>query len=1210
MTESINLSQELSSPPPGQQQPGQSVDLGQALQKEPKVDLGAELAKPKPQPAQGGLTSVNPSVNVVGDYLTNWTKFAAGGIRPAFRAIVDGLVGLGNKLGVYDFDKGHHYAPNDPHLDGRAMDVDTINGETVGVEATPGIKKFISQALAADPRVRLGVPKEILKEIGTMGGRIFQDDPAHIHVEYDPVGQATGKVNLGTQLAKATPSGQKVDLGQAMTGQPVAHSGRMGAYGPEEAQRSEQGPVGQVALGPLNSAVQAFNAWWEPISLDSPILGGLVRSSGDLHRIKAIAADMWNTMHSAHDPGELTSAMQAIDDKYGLFTPANIAALYRDDPNDPVVSYLHNHPTIDDVGARTVANLIGLNPARLVTMLAKVTKLDKVAQAGARVAMQQPHIAKAVKATERVVNPHALLRQVETDASTPDEREQAGRTFKNATNRAVHTAVQEVEQDAGMPRGLTKDQRVEIARRSQNQDGNIRNIPNENVGQPGKKIGKTLDELAVEHREWIKKVTAEKVATGQLDPLSVENVETHLPLHDQPFGTVHTAEGMAPGETREGGVPGGMSRKSIFAKGKQQTEHRGASGIISELQANKQLSTRYDPYIQSLNYILPSRMRDELTRAADAFNRTGLAQQLTYRDVGVWDPATKSWVKQDVTGEAGQQAAKRWAMVQGRAQARTDVRGEFEKQGIIAPDENLRSMAQQHPQYAEGKAVQANKSVAEAHNRAAADSVAKSSADRLFGPGSRMAKKAQQLTEMAGQSGFNKARAQLFAKSVNTAARRLATERFERIQGAAEKEARAAGFTPGRDVTAVPMAAHVAVPENVVKFLKNEGASSRDALGAGGMISGFTDLYRMGIITNPVRHVFWNLGMNFLAATGGRGMQFFNPGAKDSIWRAPDAEWERLADKYNATIYQNAQHPIFGGHDLGTMTQTPLKKVYGETKQTFGGGLKGAVKGAEGVANAAATRAWQLNQKITFDLFEHRYAVQLFKDMVEKQGMSYDRAGIAVRKALGDYLGVSASGAEAAMKQVFLFYPWMKTVIPFQAKQLLEHPQFVTGPYGTIHRWNEHRGDPNVDHEAPGAIYMGRDSNSGQLNYASWPGPQRDVANLMESVDPTTGDVTPQKFMNEAVNHLNPILGMAYDIGSTQLQEAQEPNAAYHVAYNKNAPTAQKAQQFVESEVGHVPFAQLGQHAEKGATGGANRSHPKCAHGQHLPTPVTRRPAH
>jgi len=120
------------------------------------------------------------------DYITNWTSYAAGGIRPVFRAVVDGLVGLGNHLGVYDFNKGHHYAPNDPHLDGRAGDFDVINGEQVIGKPTPGISTFITQSLAQNPNVRVGVPQAIYNALpANQKKRAFVDAGSgpHIHVE-------------------------------------------------------------------------------------------------------------------------------------------------------------------------------------------------------------------------------------------------------------------------------------------------------------------------------------------------------------------------------------------------------------------------------------------------------------------------------------------------------------------------------------------------------------------------------------------------------------------------------------------------------------------------------------------------------------------------------------------------------------------------------------------------------------------------------------------------------------------------------------------------------------------------------------------------------------------------------------------------------------------------------------------------------------------
>jgi hypothetical protein len=168
----------------------------------------------KPPPGQSGLFSVNPGVNVIGDYLTKWTKFAGGGIRDEFRTVVDGLSKTFH-LGIYDFDKGHHYAPNDPHLDGRAMDVDTIDGDQVGTKLTPSIRSYITAALAT-PNVRVGVPKEIYAALpANQKARAFVDAPAHIHTEL-------AKVMPGQTVA---PAGFKPDPPKGFVKDPQAKFG-------------------------------------------------------------------------------------------------------------------------------------------------------------------------------------------------------------------------------------------------------------------------------------------------------------------------------------------------------------------------------------------------------------------------------------------------------------------------------------------------------------------------------------------------------------------------------------------------------------------------------------------------------------------------------------------------------------------------------------------------------------------------------------------------------------------------------------------------------------------------------------------------------------------------------------------------------------------------------------------------------------------------
>ena len=147
------------------------------------------------------------------DFSTNYAGVPGkGGITPAFRSIVQQLTNQGNKLGVFDFNAGHtSLGIASPHAQGRAMDVDTVNGEPVGTRLSPNLGQFINQALQTDPRVRVGVPKEIFQQLGplTRDGRIFVDDPAHIHIELDPMATAPGKAPATKMPQGAVPVGAK-----------------------------------------------------------------------------------------------------------------------------------------------------------------------------------------------------------------------------------------------------------------------------------------------------------------------------------------------------------------------------------------------------------------------------------------------------------------------------------------------------------------------------------------------------------------------------------------------------------------------------------------------------------------------------------------------------------------------------------------------------------------------------------------------------------------------------------------------------------------------------------------------------------------------------------------------------------------------------------------------------------------------------------------
>ena len=226
---------------------------------------------------KGGIFGVNPGVNVMGDFMTNNGGFNTPGIRPEFRSIVTQLANDGNRMGVYDFNRGHHYAPNDPHLDGRAMDVDTVNGEPVGTRLSPNLGQFITQALSVDPRVRLGVPKQIYQQLGGLvgNGRIFVDDPAHIHVEFDPGAmyqhqQAAAVASPSPKwLAQTTP---KPSAQPSPTASPL-----------QQAQEASFGQVLQKAGSAVEEAGKGFAKEYvyeqdHPLALFSDTFGSLQRA--------------------------------------------------------------------------------------------------------------------------------------------------------------------------------------------------------------------------------------------------------------------------------------------------------------------------------------------------------------------------------------------------------------------------------------------------------------------------------------------------------------------------------------------------------------------------------------------------------------------------------------------------------------------------------------------------------------------------------------------------------------------------------------------------------------------------------------------------------------------------------------------------------------------------------------------------------------------
>lgn len=326
-----------------------------------------------------------------------------------------------------------------------------------------------------------------------------------------------------------------------------------------------------------------------------------------------------------------------------------------------------------------------------------------------------------------------------------------------------------------------------------------------------------------------------------------------------------------------------------------------------------------------------------------------------------------------------------------------------------------------------------------------------------------------------------------------------------------------------------------AVPEQVANFVKemtHAGATEPEALAFAHATTGLgkllqlaypayhsvQNLMRQGVIFNPIVHGFWNLMFQYLGA-GGDIREV--PGILNFLGKIPENPEAEAAGVFHAL---GAPRTIGGKSAVSVMTK-PWNEL-----------------GFWQKASRAGAEEWQFNQHVVFDVMERRYASALFKTF-RRRGMSADAAGNAVRRALGDYANVRNIGTDAALRQAFFFYPWLKTILPFWIKNGVTRPQTWNAPLAGIQTHNELAGDPNArsETENPFAVYTG--NTNGQPDYWDMPLPQRILEPLGETVAGSVSGNAKERakgFRSLILNRLNPIVGAGAStlgqVGSTEQQ--------------------------------------------------------------------------
>lgn len=376
----------------------------------------------------------------------------------------------------------------------------------------------------------------------------------------------------------------------------------------------------------------------------------------------------------------------------------------------------------------------------------------------------------------------------------------------------------------------------------------------------------------------------------------------------------------------------------------------------------------------------------------------------------------------------------------------------------------------------------------------------------------------------------------------------------------------------GQDVLATigsPTLRDSTVHPEVVKLLRRTAASLPDADKQGVLkaLDTFNKFARIGIIANPAVHVGWNLTYNFLAAGGS--------------WDDVGAVWAKTA---------RAMGQAAGGKAITTAERTApriAEAQFARTRPMFGSDEARALTvptanltGLE-KADKLATNLWERNQQVVFDVAEREFADRLYTKLAPKLGD--DAAAIQVRKALGDYANTDPT---SLANRLFIFYPWLKTVVPFWAKTLAKAPEHVTAPVEGIRRNNElvdknfnaPRKNPRGDFTAE----LGQDSR-GQMRDFSVPHPARILSELATPIESAMGggDLThalsgPQRI---AESHINPAAGSVFDLFSTLLSKSSDPaqGGNFRTVFDKSAPPVEQAKQaagFAGSRLaGGLPFS-------------------------------------
>ena len=910
--------------------------------------------QPKPKATPSGLYSVNPGVNVVGDYLTRWTKFAGGGIRDAFRSIVDGLASTFH-LGIYDFDKGHHYAPNDPHLDGRAMDVDTINGESVGTTLTPTIRSYIEKVLET-PNTRVGVPAQIYRALpADMRKRAFVDAPAHIHTELAQV--------MPDQTV--APAGFKPDPSQGFVKDPQAKPppkplpSLSGASNPMDAAGGPTSAGGTLPPMAHSFGIQLAGHQDLPFILAN----ALQRDNASLPSPKTLAEQFNDPKSHVYQAWHLylRNPGQAMDE-YGYGSPAQDQWLVKNRPNSPEGWTAQQMLRLPALNALLTFGGEQVNPMAWAEGAAAGKTLSIGADAARALGLDR--LGQNVAQTVGLGSPlYDLNRRGGVEAS---QWAKGAISSINAPHELLHLPSNK-QMLTDVFGGLTPEAQSEVVRLKQGLK------PNPAFEADHADLERRAKLLA----DDMAKVEAHQERVGTLPPErkfdKVGVGQKYFPMSNSyDFGPQHELEQelMGPGAPGSGGP---SSERKRF----ETLDQAIASGNLDE------------NFLPANNYDTWRRQRLQRVAFEDAIAR---APASVRRDITVADFHNKLGIPPQEHWQPSFAGMERWGL--------PEEPDKFEKINRAFSDLNARLVG-------EGADVKTQR---------LADEIGY---QPQFGDPRRITPKGTAdwvpaINLMGG------------AKSPVLARSMVAPELWEFLRGnkGLQKFVSTTGsYLPGQEQTFVGK--YVAMMRNAIisnfVFHPAINVAGNDAVARG--------IYNLG---GPQ----WSVGGYAYNAAKSLATQFGLKNPESWVGTAQEySHWlDRALTAGGTAEFGESRTSALGGEYARVIT-TPRPK----------GGRRGTDIPRMWIqrADKALTAAGDFNRDRTFgQKGEQVFAVSLFRDAVQKGGLSDAQAGQLVREALGDYYNFDP---KSPWSTFFFFMPWLKGNMKFWVNTLVRQPQYVTG---------------------------------------------------------------------------------------------------------------------------------------------------------------------